>query len=353
MRLERRFSSMKKGLSIIALLEEFRQKRRSLSVLTHDGVFHLDETLCLAMLKYLCDAMKVVLNVKRSRDPVFFDQADIMIDVGMEYDPENLRFDHHQKGGAGRRDKDGSEEEGTPYSSIGLFWRHFGQDFCRVVLDCESRAPVNEQQLRKIWQKVDRFLIEGVDAIDTGSVKLKSNGLMVQTLASSVSHLNPIEIMYRSDPEAQFMAQKCAVEFLKQALVGFVMRATDSIVGGSEVGRAMSHASQSGSKILVLSSSTQAWRGMAVKNPNLMVVVQPQLDENQTWAVLVIERDSEDQFKFPEDWCGCDSEKLVEMTGIEGFTFCHDAGFFAAARTRQGALAVAELALSIFDQGQN
>lgn len=350
MRLERRFSSMKNKLSIITLLKEFCQKRRPLAVLTHDGVFHLDETLCLAMLKYLCDAMNVVLNVKRSRNPIFFGQADIMIDVGMEYNPETLRFDHHQKGGAGRRDKDGSEEEGTPFSSIGLFWKHFGQDFCKVVLDCESRASVSEQQVRKIWQKVDRFLIEGVDAIDTGSVKLKSNGLMVQTLASCVSHLNPIEIMHRSDPEAQFNAQKCAVEFLKQALVGFVMRATDSIVGGSEVGSAMARSSKTGSRVLVLDSSTQAWRGMAVKNPELMIVVQPQLDENQTWAVLAIER-SEDQFKFPEHWCGCDSKKLVEMTGIEGVTFCHDAGFFAAARTRQSALAVAELALNIFGQG--
>jgi hypothetical protein len=71
------------------------------------------------------------------------------------------------------------------------------------------------------------------------------------------------------------------------------------------------------------------------------------------WRMNPIERGSEDQFKFPEDWCGCDSEKLVEMTGIEGFTFCHDAGFFAAARTRQGALAVAKLALSIFDLRQD
>ncbi|MDQ5912450.1 MAG: hypothetical protein QG568_665 [Patescibacteria group bacterium] len=340
---------MKKSQSILGLLGELNRKGQPLVVATHDGIFHLDETLCLAMLKYLCDAFHVVLNVQRSRDLFIVNRADIAIDVGMKYEPEYFRFDHHQKGGAGCRKKDGSEEDGTPFSSIGLFWKHFGEDFCKVVLNGESRASVDAGQLQKIWKKVDRLLIEGVDALDTGSVKIRSKGLMVQSLSSCVSHLNPVQIMYASDSKAQIDAQKCAVAFLKQALVGFVMRATDSIVGMAEVGRAMSYSNKTNSRILVLDSSTQAWRGAVVKNPKLALVIQPQLDDGRTWGILVVERD-ENQFQFPEDWGGCNAEELVEMTGIEAFTFCHDAGFFAATRTRESALAVAELALGIFDK---
>ena len=42
------------------------------------------------------------------------DSADIVIDVGGQYDPDAGRFDHHQRGGAGER------ENGIPYSSFGL-----------------------------------------------------------------------------------------------------------------------------------------------------------------------------------------------------------------------------------------
>jgi uncharacterized UPF0160 family protein len=37
-------------------------------------------------------------EVVRSRDPEVLAALDIVIDVGAVYDPENNRFDHHQRG---------------------------------------------------------------------------------------------------------------------------------------------------------------------------------------------------------------------------------------------------------------
>lgn len=340
---------MKNEKSIFDLLYWIQDQRRALVVATHDGIFHLDETLCLAMLKYLCDAIKLEMIVYRTRDMKLINEADIAIDVGMVYDPDKYRFDHHQRGGAGRRVSSDPKKEGTPFSSVGLFWKHFGVDFCKVVLDLECKVKVQEKQLPEIQNKVDRFLIEGTCALDTGSAKIKSNGLMLQSLASAVSHLNPVGIMHKSGLKAQVDAQKRATEFLKLTLVGFVMRAADSIVGLAEVSQAMSDSRRAGSRILVLSSSTQAWRGIAVRNPHIMLVIQPQPDEKQTWGILAVGRD-DCSFQFPDAWRGYGAEVLASLTGVETFTFCHDTGFIATALTQVDAIEIALIALDIWDK---
>ncbi len=56
----------------------------------------------------------------RTRDLEVINKADIVIDVGGEYNADTGRFDHHQRGGAGER------ENGIPYSSFGLIWQKYG-----------------------------------------------------------------------------------------------------------------------------------------------------------------------------------------------------------------------------------
>ena len=62
---------------------------------THNGSFHCDEALGVALLRRTaaCAGAKVV----RSRNPEILDKCDVVIDVGAVYDPARNRFDHHQK----------------------------------------------------------------------------------------------------------------------------------------------------------------------------------------------------------------------------------------------------------------
>jgi uncharacterized UPF0160 family protein len=115
-----------------------------MQVATHDGTFHADDVFAVAALRLRDPGLTIV----RSRDRAVLAASDARVDVGLRSDPATGDFDHHQRGGAGTR------ENGIPYASFGLVWREHGPGLCggdeRVAAD------------------VDRFLVQGVDAIDTG-----------------------------------------------------------------------------------------------------------------------------------------------------------------------------------------
>ena len=62
---------------------------------THNGSFHCDEALGVALLRRT--AAYADAKVVRSRNPEVLDKCDVVIDVGAVYDPARNRFDHHQK----------------------------------------------------------------------------------------------------------------------------------------------------------------------------------------------------------------------------------------------------------------
>lgn len=60
-------------------------------------------------------------------------------------------------------------------------------------------------------------------------------------------------------------------------------------------------------------------------------------------------RRAEDGFELradlPAAWAGLANGELEAACGVEGASFCHNGRFIAAARTREAALAMAELAV--------
>jgi uncharacterized UPF0160 family protein len=89
-------------------------------VITHNGSFHPDDVFAVATLLIKFGKLKVI----RTRDENRFKSADFLVDVGSIYNPKDNRFDHHQKGGAGKRDN------GIKYASFGLVWKKFSKDIC-------------------------------------------------------------------------------------------------------------------------------------------------------------------------------------------------------------------------------
>lgn len=45
------------------------------------------------------------IKIKRTNDPEIIAKGDAVFDIGLISNPEIDRFDHHQKGGAGEREK--------------------------------------------------------------------------------------------------------------------------------------------------------------------------------------------------------------------------------------------------------
>jgi uncharacterized UPF0160 family protein len=78
---------------------------------------------------------------------------------------------------------------------------------------------------------------------------------------------------------------------------------------------------------------------------HLLFVVHPR---QKDWCLTGIRRADEGfelRADLPAAWAGLSDRDLEAACGIDGATFCHNGRFIAAAKTREAALAMAELAV--------
>lgn len=107
----------------------------------------------------VCRAFKV---------PEELSEESIVYDIGFG------AFDHHQKGGNGVR------ENGVPYAACGLIWKEFGH---KIVADtCNPEL---------VWNLIDRDLIQGVDATDTGTLPKADYPAPAMSFSQAISGFNP------------------------------------------------------------------------------------------------------------------------------------------------------------------
>ena len=93
-------------------------------LITHNGSFHADDIFACATLSLMLEKAGEKFEVIRTRDEEIIKTGDYVFDVGGIYDENLNRFDHHQIGGAGKR------QGGIEYSSFGLVWKKFGEEIC-------------------------------------------------------------------------------------------------------------------------------------------------------------------------------------------------------------------------------
>ncbi|ELU42329.1 GAMM1 protein [Rhizoctonia solani AG-1 IA] len=152
---------------------------------THNGTFHCDEALAVFLLRHTKEYADA--SVKRTRDPKILETCDIVVDVGAEYDPERLLFDHHQRGftevfGNGFK---------TKLSSAGLIYKHFGPE----IIANQLQLNPTDGKVQELWLKLYGDFIEAIDGIDNGVLQYPSEispAYRSRTdISSRVGHLNP------------------------------------------------------------------------------------------------------------------------------------------------------------------
>lgn len=82
------------GSQDVEELQRVLQVHKGSVIGTHSDTFHCDEVLACTMLMYTERFGKARVIV-RTRDSEVHPLLDTLIDVGSEYIPETLRFDHH------------------------------------------------------------------------------------------------------------------------------------------------------------------------------------------------------------------------------------------------------------------
>lgn len=296
-------------------------------LVTHSGGFHADELLSSVILTRLYP--EAALLRSRDADWITPGAGRIIYDVGRDYDPEALIFDHHQRPGPLR-------EDGQPFSSFGLIWQHYGHDYLRSF-------DVPKADLVDIHRSFDQGFVLPVDLIDNGALEPSVAGpLAGMTLPVLLETLKPVfdERGEDADDRAFMAALPVARAFVEAAIKGKAAkrRAEAMVMQAIEVA--------GDGRVLELPTG-MPFRGAVEKAgaDHLLFVVHPR---GEDWALTTI-RKSGDSFEaradLPEAWAGLTDAELEAASGVPGAKFCHNARFIAVAASREAVLRMADLAV--------
>lgn len=282
-------------------------------IATHNGNFHADDVFSIAALKNIFPSFKLI----RTRNLEVISKADIVIDVGGEYEPDNGRFDHHQRGGAGER------ENGIPYSSFGLIWQKYGVEIC--------------DGNQEVANAVDTGLVSTIDAIDCGHVEGVNKGI---SLSQTISMFNPTW-----QEETHF--DSCfdeAVDFASRVLSRFIASASGGISAKDIVATAIDNAEDP--RVIVLEKYTPWKTTVHTLSKKALYVIYP--SESGQWRIqtVPVELGSfEDRKPLPKQWAGLSDQALKNVTGIDDAMFCHNGLFIAGAESFESTMKMATIAL--------
>ena len=302
-------------------------KNKIKKLITHNGSFHADDIFAAATLSLFLK--KEEYEIIRTRDEEIIKLGDYVFDVGGIYDENINRFDHHQKGGAGKREND------IPYASFGLVWKHFGMNLC--------------EQNENIWKMIDQAIVCPIDANDNGLdiVETKFTGIMPYS-ASRVFLINsPTWKENEENIDKIFLEQvKLATKILKRE----IKVAQDDIEGKRLILESYNNAKDKRIIELDISFPRYLYQEILSSLPEPIFVVYPSLYA-KNWKVEAISKNSETMESrkyFPISWRGFlnNDHQASEIIGVSGVIFSHQAGFLITISEKENALELAKKALA-------
>lgn len=302
-------------------------------LVTHSGGFHADEVFSTVILTRLFPQAQLVRS--RAVEWITPGADRIIYDVGGVYDAEAGIFDHHQRGAPLR-------DDGQPFSSFGLIWRHFGRDYLAV-----SGIPANH--IEAVHASFDERFVLPIDLLDNGALSPASAGplLGAMLLPELIESLKPV--FDDNVPGADDSAFQTALTIARAFVEARIARSAAKLRAEAIVLEAIATAGDS--RILELPMG-MPFRPAVIKAgaDHLWFVINPRGDD---WVIGGI-RKSADGFEqradLPALWAGLTGAALEEASGVKGAIFCHNGRFIAAAANRDAALEMARSAVSVAEQ---
>lgn len=308
------------------------------TVITHNGLFHADETFGTAFLSLLLGSE---VRVVRTRNPAQIEQAYVALDVGGVYDNAKLRYDHHQ-----RDFLDVHEGTSIKLAACGLIWRHFG-----TCLITKLHPELDIEQVKSLWQSVDEAICRPVDLQDNGQGTFKVDGAEAQALTVSmmVAAFNQQDIYSPAQDEA-FMR---VVEILKEYILNFLRSEANKLQILKEAEEAVK--AQLGSRVLVLDKFLPYREAVLKANAEggqFDLVTYP---ANGQWNIQTVPVDDSTENFYSQRvslsqrlWGLTGPDASKESLGGSALVFCHKTGFLAAVKadTAEAARKAAEAVIA-------
>ncbi|WP_410217602.1 MYG1 family protein [Paracoccus sp. (in: a-proteobacteria)] len=294
-------------------------------LVTHSGGFHADELLSSVILTRLYPQAQIL----RTRDADWINPAPgrVIYDVGRDFDPARLIFDHHQKNPPLR-------ESGEPFSSFGLVWQHFGQDYLRAL-------DLPQGDLDAVHASFDADFVLPIDLVDNGALS-PTGPLADLSLPMLLESLKPV--FDDSSPDADDRAFQQALDTARAFVEAAIARKAAKLRAEAVVMAAIAAAGDSAILELPMGMPFRS----AVERAgaaHLLFVIHPRETD---WALTGIRRDADGfalRADLPASWAGLTDAAFEAASGVSGARFCHNARFIAVAADRTSVLELAELAV--------
>lgn len=293
---------------------------KKISIVTHSGIFHVDELLAVAALGIYLEGQSY--EIIRTRDPRVVATGDYVVDVGGIYDPLTNRFDHHQHGGAGTR------ENGIPYSAFGLVWKQYGEAICGS---------------KEVAMAIDKQVGHPVDMGDNGleyysRLRPDTDPLILQFIIA----------MFRPTwkGEATFDERFFELVAIMKRLLTLTITVETNRIEGSQFVEATYQATQD--KRIIVLDKPYPWHAVLASHPEPLYIVKPKT-QNPFWEVECVRDDIygfSNRKDLPKAWAGKFDEALAAETGIPDAIFCHNRRYIAVAKSKESALKLALMALN-------
>ncbi len=290
-------------------------------IVVHDGRFHSDDIFACAVLHLVHDGN---IKITRTRDKDAISRADYVLDVGGVYDHSQKMYDHHQTEGAGSR------ENGIPYATFGLVWKHYGY----ILTDHSA-----------VFDLIDRKIVQPIDAGDNGVTTYQTNfeNVYPYTIQDIVGTRAP---SWNEDEEIDLDG-----EFHKLVLFAadILKREIEKGENNAQAKLFIKHDYETAeNKELVVLSDRYPFEGILPEYPEPRIVVYQ--GRNGLWRAEGVPVKPNDFFNrrqyFPKEWSGLRDEALVAATGVPGALFCHRDVFMCVGQTKEDVLELARQALS-------
>lgn len=312
-----------------SLTSEAKQRNDTLTIGTHNGIFHSDEILACAILCLINSNMSI--QILRSRNSEFLNICDICVDVG------GGKFDHHQKGFNKKR------ENGIKYASAGLIWQHFGK---KLISQFSAKYFKDSKcNIDHIFEIVDNSFISLVDCEDNGISAEKHCFSFITSF---------LPLWFNTDTDnfnnQFYKVLLTTITVLEEELKTIIGKeiAKDTIINNWK------DTTQFNNGILVIPSQTIDWVETVIninetnKNKCINFVIFPY--PNGGWAAQCVPPSLKNKFgqriSFPKEWAG-QTDNLPEISGVKDAIFCHNGRFFIRASSKESIIKMCTIATNL------
>ncbi len=273
--------------------------------ITHSGTFHADDVFSTAFLDLYLGDIRVYRTVNIDTSKV---TNQLIYDIGRG------KFDHHQTDALKR-------DNNIPYCSLGLLWKEYGKDFL-------TKRGI--QLVDRVWELIDKDLIEGIDADDNGIFPKIEANFKVKMVPGIIKSFNPSYQMSQ-DESTQFEKACILAKSILEEEIAFI---NGKALAEEQILDLLDDIDEN-AKYLVLPTFLpyeETILGEERAN-NILFVAYP--SNRGGYAIKTVPKSTEDKsnrMDFPEEWAGLENEELENVSGIKGLTFCHATRFLVSCK---------------------